>query len=264
MYLNKKININHLILFLSGAVLFLSPIRKLTSLFGFISLQQLIAAFVLLFFSISFFSGKIYYRKSLVYFISTIFLYDLFLFILHLSSSSLVEFSFIFDRYKFWLFAFILYSIIFTMKSEIFFGKIIILSSAFASSLGILVYFSNLDSLRAMSMLDFQMYRAGYGLEFDTNYFAAILSMSLPFHFNFQKYFSNLPGLFKQLQFYTIPVIMFTILLSLSRGAYVASFLIFFYYIFLALKKGKIKSRTIFLTGITVIIFAKYRNSVIE
>ena len=248
----KKINLNNIIIFLSGAILFLAPIRKLTTFFGFVSIQQILAIFLLFFFMIAYISGKINHKKSLILFIAIIFIYDMFLYLLQSSTGVFPEISYIFDRYKFWLFAFILYSINSSFDTKVFFGRVIIFSSSFASILGLFAYFINLESLQVMASFDVKMYRAGYGLEFDTNYFATIMTMSLPFHFNFYKYFPERDNLIKYLNPFLMLILYFTIFLSLSRGAYITSFLVLIYYTITKIMSGEIKITNFLSIGIIV------------
>ena len=76
------------------------------------------------------------------------------------------------------------------------------------------------------------MFRAGSGLEYDTNYFAALICMSIPFHLNSKKYLSNFKLYNKKINTIIILVIFITLFLTLSRGAYLVSglfiFLLFF------------------------------------
>ena len=78
MFSNYKINIFKLVSFLSMAVIFLAPIRKLTTLFGFFSIQQFLSILLVLAFIVGMLTGKLLNHKKFLLFIIFIFIFDSF------------------------------------------------------------------------------------------------------------------------------------------------------------------------------------------
>ena len=135
MFSNYKINIFKLVSFLSMAVIFLAPIRKLTTLFGFFSIQQFLSILLVLAFIVGMLTGKLLNHKKFLLFIIFIFIFDSFLYVYHLSTGFPPDLMNIFNRYKMWIYAYIVCVINFTDNQEVFFGRTIIFSTFFASIL---------------------------------------------------------------------------------------------------------------------------------
>jgi len=248
MFLNKKINLYHYTLYLASAVLFLAPIRKLTTLFGVFSIQQFLSLFLFIFFCLGIINGKFKVHRSLFLFLLLLFFFDIFLFLYHASAGNPLDFIDIFNRYKMWIFAYIVCVLNFTSDARLIFGRTIILSSFFASLLAIASYLINFESLQILALLDFRMFRAGSGLEYDTNYFAAIICMSIPFHFNANKYLTGLRFYNEKFNSFIIGIVFLTLFLTLSRGAYIVSSLFVCYYFYKRLKDRKISFKNSIIT----------------
>ena len=100
------------------------------------------------------------------------------------------------------------------------------------------------------------MFRAGSGLEYDTNYFAALICMSIPFHLNSKKYLSNFKLYNKKINTIIILVIFITLFLTLSRGAYLVSGLFIFYYFFKNIKNRNISINNIISSSLIILAIA--------
>ena len=272
MFSNYKINIFKLVSFLSMAVIFLAPIRKLTTLFGFFSIQQFLSIMLVLAFIVAMLKGKLLNHKKFLFFIFFIFIFDSFLYVYHLSTGFPPDLMNIFNRYKMWVYSYIVCVINFTDNQEVFFGRTIIFSTFFASILAIINYLLNIESLQILAFWDFRMFRAGSGLEYDTNYFAALICMSIPFHLNAKKYLSNFNFFNKKINTMIILVIFITLFLTLSRGAYLVSGLFIFHYFFKNIKNRNISINNIisslaiilaiaiFFPTLTAIIFTRFED----
>ena len=256
MFSNYKINIFKLVSFLSMAVIFLAPIRKLTTLFGFFSIQQFLSIMLVLAFIVAMLKGKLLNHKKFLLFIFFIFIFDSFLYVYHLSTGFPPDLINIFNRYKMWVYSYIVCVINFTDNQEVFFGRTIIFSTFFASILAIINYLLNIESLQILAFWDFRMFRAGSGLEYDTNYFAALICMSIPFHLNSKKYLSNFKFYNKKINTIIILVIFITLFLTLSRGAYLVSGLFIFYYFFKNIKNRNISINNIISSSLIILAIA--------
>ena len=252
MFLNKKINIYDCTLYLAAAVLFLAPIRKLTTLFGFFSIQQFLSLLLILFFCLGVISRKLKIHGPLLLFLLFLFAFDIFLFLYHASWGNTLDFIDIFNRYKMWIFAYIVCVLNFTSDARLMFGRTVILSTLFASLLAIANYLVNFESLQILAFWDFRMFRAGSGLEYDTNYFAAIICMSIPFHFNANKYLNGFSFYNKKFNPFIISIVFLTLFLTLSRGAYIVSALFVAYYLYNRVKARDISFSSVAMTALVV------------